>query len=103
MAYDHILYDVQDHVLTITLNRPEKLNAFTPIMAEELIHAFDRSDKDDDIRCVIVTGAGRGFCAGAHLSAGAESFDLAARGLEARRLPDGSIDWSDEADVIAAW
>ena len=63
----HILYDVQDHILTITLNRPDKLNAFTGMMQAELIDAFDRADKDDDVRAIIVTGAGRGFCAGADL------------------------------------
>ncbi|MBW2281861.1 MAG: crotonase/enoyl-CoA hydratase family protein [Deltaproteobacteria bacterium] len=78
--YQHIQYDVEDRVLTITLNRPEKLNAFTGIMLEELLDAFDRSDADDDVRAVIVTGAGRGFCAGADLSAGPETFDRRARG-----------------------
>ncbi len=57
----HITTDVADQVLTITLNRPDKLNAFTRQMRDELIEAFDRSDADDDIRAVIVTGAGRGF------------------------------------------
>ena len=65
--YQHILYDVEDRVATITLNRPERLNAFTGIMLEELLDAFGRSDADDAVRAVIVTGAGRGFCAGADL------------------------------------
>ncbi|MCU1367942.1 MAG: putative enoyl-CoA hydratase [Ilumatobacteraceae bacterium] len=69
-----ILYDVADHVATITLNRPAQLNAFTNRMMHEIIEAFDRSDADDDVRAVIVTGAGRGFCAGADLSAGGETF-----------------------------
>ncbi len=73
--YQHILYDVEDRVATITLNRPERLNAFTGIMLEELLDAFGRSDADDAVRAVIVTGAGRGFCAGADLSGGAETFD----------------------------
>ncbi|MEM7190626.1 MAG: crotonase/enoyl-CoA hydratase family protein [Pseudomonadota bacterium] len=76
---DHILYDVSDHVLTITLNRPDKLNAFTAQMRDDLIAAFDKSDADDDIRAVIITGAGRGFCAGADLSLGAKTFDYANR------------------------
>src|SRR5262249_32186670 len=67
MSYSEILYDVEDGVLTITLNRPEKLNAFTATMMTEMIDAFDRSDADDSIRAVIVTGAGRAFCAGADL------------------------------------
>jgi enoyl-CoA hydratase/carnithine racemase len=62
-------------VLEITLNRPERLNAWTPTMGAELIDAFDRADADDEVRAVIVTGAGRGFCAGADLAAGGETFD----------------------------
>jgi enoyl-CoA hydratase/carnithine racemase len=62
--------EVADGVLTITLDRPDKLNAFTGRMMHELIETFDRADADDDVRVVIVTGAGRGFCAGADLSAG---------------------------------
>ena len=58
MAYENVLYDVQDQVLTITLNRPEKLNAFTPGMVPELIDCFDRADADDNVRAIIVTGAG---------------------------------------------
>ena len=68
MSYSQILYDVEDGVLTITMNRPEKLNAFTGTMMTEMIDAFDRSDADDSIRAVIVTGAGRAFCAGADLA-----------------------------------
>lgn len=75
MAYEQIIYDVADGVATITLNRPEKLNAFTGVMMAEMIQAFDQIDADDDVRCVIVTGAGRAFCAGADLSAGAKTFD----------------------------
>jgi enoyl-CoA hydratase/carnithine racemase len=73
--YEHIAYEVEDRVLTITLDRPEKLNAFTPRMMHELIDAFDRADADDDVRAVIVTGRGRGFCAGADLAAGGSTFD----------------------------
>jgi enoyl-CoA hydratase/carnithine racemase len=74
MEYTQILYDVDDRIATITLNRPDQLNAFTTRMMRELIDAFDRIDADDDVRAVIVTGAGRGFCAGADLSAGAATF-----------------------------
>jgi enoyl-CoA hydratase/carnithine racemase len=70
-----ILYDVQDGVATITLNRPDKLNAFTAGMMIDLIQAFDLTDADDAVRAVIVTGAGRAFCAGADLSGGAGTFD----------------------------
>ena len=75
MAYQEIIYSVDAGVATITLNRPDKLNAFTGTMMQEMIDAFDRIDADDDVRCVIVTGAGRAFCAGADLSAGAKTFD----------------------------
>jgi enoyl-CoA hydratase/carnithine racemase len=72
--YTEILYDVVDHIATITLNRPDKLNAFTNTMMRELIAVFDEIDADDDVRAVIVTGAGRGFCAGADLSGGGDTF-----------------------------
>jgi len=72
--YTEILYDVDAHIATITLNRPAQLNAFTNTMMRELIDAFDAVDADDDVRAVIVTGAGRGFCAGADLSGGGETF-----------------------------
>src|SRR4051794_15761438 len=97
MAYEHILYDVKDNILTITLNRPDKLNAFTGTMQAELIDAFDRADKDDNVRAIIVTGAGRGFCAGAELSSGGNTFDRAARGHTTPRKADGSMDLSDDS------
>jgi enoyl-CoA hydratase/carnithine racemase len=74
MDYTQILYSVDDHVATITLNRPDQLNAFTNTMMREIIDAFDRIDADDEVRAVIVTGAGRGFCAGADLSGGGDTF-----------------------------
>ncbi|MGH8996216.1 MAG: enoyl-CoA hydratase-related protein, partial [Acidimicrobiales bacterium] len=69
-----ITYDVADGIATITLNRPDRLNAFTQRMCDEIIEAFDASDADDDVRAVVVTGAGRAFCAGADLTRGAETF-----------------------------
>jgi enoyl-CoA hydratase/carnithine racemase len=75
MDYEQIRYAVDAGILTITLHRPDKLNAFTARMMYELLDAFDRADADDDVRVVIVTGAGRAFCAGADLSSGGETFD----------------------------
>ena len=79
MPSDDILCDVTEGVMTITLNRPDKLNAFTPAMCSAMIAAFDRADDDDAIRVVFVTGAGRGFCAGADISEGASRFDVSRR------------------------
>jgi len=86
MSFQDIRYDVADRVLTITLNRPDRLNAFTPTMGHELIEAFDRADADDDVRAIIVTGEGRGFCAGADLAGGGETFDWRDR-QEAEEIP----------------
>lgn len=77
MDFETLLYDVADGVLTLTLNRPDKLNAFTQPMGRELIAAFDAADADDAVRAIVVTGAGRGFCAGADLAEGAAAFDPA--------------------------
>lgn len=90
MDYAEIIYDVSDRVATITLNRPDKLNAFTGTMMKEMIDAFDRADADDGVRAVIVTGAGRGFCAGADLGSGADTFNY-------EEKPDG-VD-RDRTDV----
>lgn len=74
-AFTQIRYEVDDSIATITLSRPEKLNAFTGVMMREIIQAFDSIDSDDGVRAVIVTGDGRAFCAGADLSGGARTFD----------------------------
>jgi enoyl-CoA hydratase/carnithine racemase len=74
VSYEHITLDIADGIATITLNRPDKLNAFTGTMMHEMISAFDRTDADDAVKAVIVTGAGRGFCAGADLSSGGDTF-----------------------------
>jgi enoyl-CoA hydratase/carnithine racemase len=79
MDFEQIITELADGVLTITLNRPERLNAWTGTMGRELIEAFDQADADDAVRAIIVTGAGRGFCAGADLAAGGETFDYRAR------------------------
>jgi enoyl-CoA hydratase/carnithine racemase len=69
MDYEHLLIDVTDHVATLTLNRPERLNALNPAMRRELHHGITTCSTDDDVRVVIVTGAGRGFCSGGDVKA----------------------------------
>ena len=76
MTYNTLRYDVADNILTLTLNRPEQLNAFTVEMAHELIAAFNRASDDDDVRAIVVTGAGKAFCAGMDLSVGGNVFGL---------------------------
>jgi enoyl-CoA hydratase/carnithine racemase len=82
VEYEQIRAEVEDRVLTITLNRPERLNAWTPTMMGELLDVFDRADADDEVRAVVITGAGRGFCAGADLQAGGATFDWRERERE---------------------
>src|SRR5215212_2198686 len=88
MDFETLKYEVAEGVLTLTLNRPERMNAFTDTMRAELLAAFDASDADDDVRAVIVTGAGRAFCAGADLGGGGSTFDSRERDREA--LEDGT-------------
>lgn len=83
MEYTQIAYEVADNIATVTLDRPEQLNAFTGTMMYELLDAFDRVDADDEVRAVIVTGRGRGFCAGADLSGGGETFSRGGGGESA--------------------
>lgn len=87
MSYETLLYEVDGPILTVTLNRPDKLNAYTAVMGAELADAFNRADADDAVRVVIVTGAGRGFCAGADISGGAGAFDAKAEGSVAFATP----------------
>ena len=76
MTYETLLYAVEDGVATVTLNRPDKLNAFTVEMANELVDVFRRASEDDAVRAVVLTGAGRAFCAGMDLSVGGNVFGL---------------------------
>ena len=90
MTYETILTEVSEGVMTLTLNRPERLNAFTKQMQADLIAAFDASDADDEVRAVIVTGAGRGFCAGADLGQGGYTFSN-------KNFDPENPDWTDPA------
>ncbi len=98
MSYEQIATVVKDNILTLTLNRPDKLNAFTGTMMNEMIDVFTRANSDDEVRAIVVTGAGRAFCAGADLSAGADTFDYNRRTDRPDRQAGtgSSIDWSDE-------
>ena len=105
MPYEQISVDIEDRILTITLDRPEKLNAFTGTMMEEMIDAFDRADADDDVRAVIVTGRGRGFCAGADLSRGPDTFANRTETIDAHRDGGGLLTlriFESKKPVIAA-
>lgn len=77
--FETLKLELEDGIALLTLNRPEKLNAFNPLMNRELIAAFDLTDATDEVRAVIVTGAGRGFCAGADLAGGGSTFDFDSR------------------------
>jgi enoyl-CoA hydratase/carnithine racemase len=92
MSFEQITTELSDGIFTITLNRPERLNAWTATMGRELIEAFDAADADDEVRAIIMTGAGRGYCAGADLAAGGETFDYTARAQEASLLTPGAAD-----------
>lgn len=109
MSYEEIRYAVEDGVATVTLNRPERMNAFTPRMCGDLLRAFEAADADDAVRAVVVTGAGRAFCAGADLGSGGDTFDSAAQGakdtLETHRDGGGLVSlkvYSLKKPVIAA-
>jgi enoyl-CoA hydratase/carnithine racemase len=91
-TFQTIALSVDDHVATLTLNRPDRLNAFTGQMMVDMIAAFDWTDRDDAVRAVIVTGAGKGFCAGADLGAGAQTFDYDARDDRPERGEKGSLE-----------
>jgi len=99
MHYETILTEVADKICTITINRPDKLNALNTLMIGELIDAFDKADADDAVRAIIVTGAGRAFCAGADLSMGGGTFDREARKDRppVPNGPDGKPDLSHDA------
>src|SRR3954452_23122501 len=99
MPYETILTDLSDNIFTITINRPDKLNALNTVMIREFIDAIDTADRDDAARAIIVTGAGRAFCAGADLSTGSGTFDREARKDRAPvpNGPDGKPDLAHDA------
>ena len=103
MSYATLRYEVDGPVLTITLNRPERLNAHNAQMGADLAHAIRSADADDAIRAVVITGEGRAFCAGADLSAGADSFDTTDGGAGVKNFGDPtSRETSGGADFIHA-
>ena len=79
-SFNTLEITVDDGIATLYLNRPDRMNAFTREMKDELLAAFDYTDSDDAVRAVIVTGNGRAFCAGADLSSGGDTFDYKKRG-----------------------
>jgi enoyl-CoA hydratase/carnithine racemase len=95
--FETIRLDIDDGVAVLTLHRPDRLNAFTGQMAREIVAAFDHTDTDDCVRAVIVTGAGRGFCAGADLSSGGATFDYKTKEGRGGAGADGDVDLSDES------
>ncbi len=95
--------EIDQRIATITLDRPDRLNAFTVTMQEELCDAFDRTDADDDVRVVIVTGRGRGFCAGADLGGGGGTFDMSSQpadGSGAVSQGDSEMRHRDEGGLL---
>ena len=86
MDYRTLLYDVEDGLLTLTLHRPEHLNAFTVEMADELVHAYERASADDAVKAIVVTGSGKAFCAGMDLSIEGNVF-----GLDESQMPPWTI------------
>jgi enoyl-CoA hydratase/carnithine racemase len=104
MEYEAILFEQEQRVATLTLNRPDRMNAWTPRMAFELSHALARCNEDDDVRAVVITGAGRAFCAGADLGGGAATFGGFVEGRKKETLdpPPEIYPWQVDKPVIAA-
>ncbi len=94
MGFETIQHDLEDNILTVTLNRPERLNAFNGQMQAEMIETFRGANTDDDVRAIIVTGQGRGFCAGADLGAGADTFNVS------KRPGAGEKTWRDGGGLL---
>ena len=101
MAFSEVLLEVERGVAVVTLNRPERLNAYTPTMGRELAEAFAACDADDAVRAIVVTGAGRAFCAGADLARGGGSFDR--EGADEYRVTPPDRPWEKPRRAIAPW
>ncbi len=97
-SYETLRYEVEDRILTLTLSRPEQLNAFTVTMASELVAAFEQAGRDDDIAAIVVTGEGRAFCAGMDLSGEGNVFGL---DETMRPTPADLLDGFDDPAIIA--
>ncbi len=102
MKYEQITVSVENWVMVITLSRPEQLNAWTARMGAELSHALRRADSDDDVRVVVLTGAGRAFCAGADLSSGGATFNAAERDRDEAVGGELVLPWQIRKPVVAA-
>jgi enoyl-CoA hydratase/carnithine racemase len=103
MAYEQILLDIKDSIATITLNRPERLNAYTGVMGAEIHQAFADLDNNDDVRVIVVTGAGRAFCAGADLAGGGGTFDRSPEEQTRRERARPALrPWNMKKPIIAA-
>jgi enoyl-CoA hydratase/carnithine racemase len=101
MSYAEIVLEIADGVAVVTLNRPERMNAYTPTMGRELADAFAACDAADAVRAIVVTGAGRAFCAGADLARGGASFDREAAAEYQETPPDRP--WAKPRRAIAPW
>jgi enoyl-CoA hydratase/carnithine racemase len=102
MDREATILDVRDHVATITLNRPERRNAYTARLGLELAAAYYECDQDDTVRAIVLTGAGAAFCAGADLESGGATFDPDTRRDDAEQRPKGLQAWQVRKPVIAA-